>query len=277
MRYLLKHHPYEELRGVVIDILLGRETVKHGVGQYDNLVNGVAEVLERRGSPTRDAPMTGSPEDIRLESLDVELIRDVFWDLFRQGFITLGIDDNKPMWPWFRLSHHGKETLGGANPWRFHDANSYLLLVKQEAPDITAEAITYLEEAMATFYSSCLLAACIMLGVAAEIEFLRLIDVGAAHASHSEIFIKAKKERGLRQKVVSFQKGLHKLPKDILDRVGEDLDTHFHAIQSVLRVARNEMGHAAAGKVPTREQVYVFLQLFVPFAGQLARFREAMK
>jgi hypothetical protein len=43
-------------------------------------------------------------------------------------------------------------------------------------------------------------------------------------------------------------------------------------IQSVLRIARNEAGHPTAA-TPQREQVYVYLQIFVPFARQLMRLR----
>jgi hypothetical protein len=55
----------------------------------------------------------------------------------------------------------------------------------------------------------------------------------------------------------------------------EDLDTNFAMIQSVLRIARNEAGHPTVTKLQ-REQVYVYLQLFVPFARQLMRLRAAL-
>jgi hypothetical protein len=41
----------------------------------------------------------------------------------------------------------------------------------------TVEAVAYLEEAVASFYADCLLASTVMLGVSAEAEFLRLVDV----------------------------------------------------------------------------------------------------
>ncbi len=56
----------------------------------------------------------------------------------------------------------------------------------------------------------------------------------------------------------------------------EDLDTNFLAIQAVLRIARNEAGHPT-GATPQRESVYVYLQLFVPFARQLMRLRRALE
>ncbi|HET9321103.1 MAG TPA: hypothetical protein VFO27_15055 [Bryobacteraceae bacterium] len=207
---------------------------------------------------------------------DVELVRDVFWDLFRQGFITLGLNDNNEKWPWFRLTHYARSTLAVQNPYRFHDTGSYLGLVRKSVPDISAEAVSYLEEAVATFYADCLLASCVMLGVAAEIEFLRLIAVGAANQTYGASFTKADKERAIRQKILKFQNGLGALPQALREQAGEDLDTHLTAIQSILRVARNEAGHATIAKAPTREQVYVYLQLFVPFAEQVGKLRQAL-
>jgi hypothetical protein len=271
MRQMAAEHSYEELRGVVVDILLGREKTQYPPEQYGNLVIGVGEVLARRGSPAPSVPFTSSPSEIRLRPRDVELVRDVFWDLFRQGYITLGLNDNNEKWPWFRLSHNAK-TLGAQSPYRFHDSGSYLDLVRREVPDISPEAVIYLDEAIATFYGDCRLASCVMLGVAAEIEFLRLIAIGIANPTHGAHFAKADKERSIRQKITKLQAGLSALPK-LLDQAGEDLETHLTAIQSVLRVARNEAGHAMASTQPSREQVYVYLQLFIPYAGQIGRLR----
>ena len=269
-------HSYEELRSVVVDILVGREKTHYPPVQYSSLALGVGEVLARRGSPAPEVPLTSSPDEVRLGRHDVELVRDIFWDLFRQGFITLGLNDNNEMWPWFRLTQYAQTTLAAQSPYRFHDTGSYLGLVRKSAPDISSEAVPYLEEAVATFYADCVLASCVMLGVAAEIEFLRLIAVGAANQTHGASFVKADKERTIRQKILKFQSGLGALPQALLEKAGEDLDTHLTAVQSILRVARNEAGHATIAKPPTREQVYVYLQLFIPFAEQVGKLRQAL-
>ena len=47
------------------------------------------------------------------------------------------------------------------------------------------------------------------------------------------------------------------------------------AVQSILRIARNEAGHPTSATV-NREQVYVYLQIFIPFARQLMRLRRAL-
>ena len=64
--------------------------------------------------------------DIRMDDRDVELVRDIFWDLFRQGLVTIGRDAVNDAWPNFRLSHHADQTLRKASPYRFHNAASYL-------------------------------------------------------------------------------------------------------------------------------------------------------
>jgi len=262
-------HSYEELRGIVIDILLKRERVRFEPSQYRHLEIGVAEVLDRRSGPVGQRPPFASPENIPFEGHDRELILHVFWDLFRQGFITLG-GGGSQAWPFFRLSYFGERSLATQSPYRFHDTSSFINLVKTEAPDI------YIEEAVAAFYADCLLSCCVMIGVAAEIEFLRLVDVAAKSPAHGPSFAAVSKPHAIRQKIVKFQACLGPLVKSLPHEAVEDLDANFGMIQSVLRIARNEAGHAVSG-TPQREQVYVHMQLFVPFPRQMKRLRDALQ
>lgn len=152
----MQPHSYEEIRDAAIDILLGRDRVEWKPEQYSNLVTGVAEVLERRSRPEGTRSPYGSAEQIPLAPQDQEFVRDVFWDLFRQGIITLGLNRHNDAWPWFRLSHFGQQALATQGPYRFHDTSSFINLVKGEAPDISPEALAYLDEAVAAFYAGCL-------------------------------------------------------------------------------------------------------------------------
>ncbi len=263
-----KQHTYEEIRAVIIDILLESEKVAYSPEQWASLISGVAEVFGRR-------ERSASAERTRLHPFDAELVRDAFWDLFRQGFITLGLNDSNPEWPWFRLSHFGKNALQSQNPYRFHDQSSFLAIVQKEIPDISSVAITYLAEAVSAFYADCLLASTVMLGVAAEAEFLRLIDVASNGVTHGAKFIPVFKGRSIREKITKFQSALAPIIPTLSHRDVEDLDTNLAAIQSVLRIARNDAGHPTPG-APQREQVYVLMQLFVPFARQLMRLRYAL-
>ncbi len=268
----LTQHTYEEIREVVVDILSKRVTVAHEATQWSNLQSGVAEVLARREIKPGQ-PYLGQE---RLHPSDAELVRDVFWDLFRQGFITLGMNDSNPQWPFFRLSHFGDKVLTTQSPYRFHDSSSFLSLVKNEVSDISPEAVLYLDEAVSAFYAGCLLASCVMLGVAAEAEFLRLADIAAKNTTYGQKFSAVTQRNLIRQKITKFKDCLEPLISALPYQATEDLETNFLAIQSVLRIARNDAGHPT-GATPQREQVYVYLQLFVPFARQLMRLRQVFK
>jgi len=270
-----QNHSYEELRAIVVDLLLRLETIRYEVNQFRNLIAGVAEILERRAGTLQQARGYLEPH---LSSHDAELVRDIFWDLFRQGFITLGWNDSNDAWPFFRLSHLGGQTLATQSPFRFHDTSSFLNIVTREVPDISTDAKVYLDEAVAAYFADCLLACCVMVGCAAEAEFLRLVDVAANSPTFGPTFAPVAQPPFIRQKITKFQECLKplldakKLPREAV----EDLETNFNMIQSVLRIARNEAGHPTAMQLQ-REQVYVYLQLFVPFARQTMRLRNAFR
>jgi hypothetical protein len=259
-----RQHSYEEIRTVIVDILSQREPVEQEPTQWTSLIAGVEEVFARR-------------QDLHtpLHPGDTELVRDVFWDLFRQGVITLGFNEYNPMWPWFRLSNFGQRALQGQTVYRFHDTASYLGMLRTAVPDITPEVTAYVEEAVGTFYADCLFASCVMLGVAAEAEFLRLIQVASENKEHGAKFTPALNAKFISQKITKFQAALNPLKSTLPKEATENVDTNLSMVQGVIRMARNDAGHPAASS-PQREQVYIFLQLFIPLALQLMRLRNAL-
>jgi len=64
--------------------------------------------------------------------------------------------------------------------------------------------------------------------------------------------------------------------KTLSQSATEDLEVNLMAIQSAIRIARNESGHPTGAKPPTGEQVYMGLVIFVPFARQLMRLRKEL-
>ena len=186
-----KQHSYEELRDVVMDVL--HQGIS-GNNQYQTLIENVARVINQRESPgiNLGTGMAYQGAAAALHPQDRDKLLEIFWDLFRQGVITLGLNDNNPQWPWFRLSRFGASDAA-RQPFRFHDTTSYIAMITKVVPDLLPAAQMYLEEAVATFYSGCFLAATVMLGVAAEAEFLRLIDVANKNARIGTSFDKAAK------------------------------------------------------------------------------------
>jgi hypothetical protein len=269
-----RQHSYEEVRTLVIDELLA-----HTCRNFDDLQEKVGQAILKQNNewprPPRETGIAYQGAVSYLHPNDSSTILEIFWDLFRQGVITLGTDVRNPGWPWFRLSRFG-QNIKSQSAFRFHDTSSYIAMIKTYDPDISPSGMLYLEEAAASFYAECLLSASVMLGVAAEAEFLRVLEVATANPKWASVFAQATKTPFIRGKIQKFQGALAPHRKSIGNEVTEALDTNLSMIQSVLRLARNEAGHPSGSAAPTREQVYVNMQLFGPFARQLASLRKAL-
>lgn len=257
-------HSYEELRSVVLDIISGREKVDYPPDQFQHLVLGVAEVLERR-----EGKVQFDRHQRRLSPPDSEFVREVFWDLFLQRIITLGINDSNREFPFFKMSSQGKRILANQNPYIFHDVSTYTKLIQTNVPSINATTLLYLQEAMQSYRSGCLLAATVMLGVASEHSFLLLIEAAEANATHGQHFVNASTQKTILQKFRKFRAALEQHVQSALpSELKEDLDVQFDGILSVIRTFRNDAGHPS-GKIMEREQVYVLLQMFIPYCKKL--------
>lgn len=272
-KILTKEHDYEELRAAVLEVLAGRIKIKYNSNSYQNLVDTLAGEFFRRGEPaTGDGDVTNlSPA--RLNPSDQELVRDVFWDLSRQGYLTLGgISANEA----FRLSRLGEQSLKTEAHYLFHSTTSYIALVQRQVPDILPDAVAYLGEAADTFYAGCLFSSSVMLGVAAEIEFNRLTQVAAAGPFTNETFKDATTGLNLLPRIETFRKAIEPLKKDLKKQGIEGIDTKLFAIQDVIRIARNETGHAKTEKVD-KYLAWINLTLFIHFAEMAAKLRLALK
>jgi hypothetical protein len=88
---------YERIRQVVIDAI---ENTREG--QFNGLKEVVAAALaEQSGdAATQRAYIFGA----RLSYEDSRVFTEVFWELVREGIITLGLDADNPSFPWFRAS-----------------------------------------------------------------------------------------------------------------------------------------------------------------------------
>jgi len=192
----------------------------------------------------------------------------VFWALFREGTITLGLNDSNREFPFFRVSEFGRRMIANQQAYFFHDVSSYERLVKSEVSAIDETTVLYLKEAMQSFRAGCVLAATVMLGVATEHTFLLLVEQIERNPSHSAIFANVSNERTILQKANKFKNILDQHVRSFPADLREDLDTHFAGILSIIRTFRNQSGHPT-GKIMDREQAYVLLQLFIPYCKKM--------
>jgi hypothetical protein len=258
-------HSYEELRDAAVEVLSGRERSRSGysIENFDGLKLSVGEVFQRREA----APSTRS----ELSRADAEQLREVFWDLFRQGILTPGLDEMNRDFPWFHVTERGRRMLA-QQPFIPHDVEAYTRILRDAVPDLHDTTLIYLQEAMSAFRADCLLSATVMLGVATEHTFLLLMEDVIANPTWATRFQAAADQRTILQKLTKFRNVLDQHLKEIPADLREDLDTQFAGILSVIRSSRNESGHPT-GKVPVREQVYVLLHLFLPHCKKIYALR----
>jgi len=267
-------HSFEEIRSAILDILAGREKVRYDPSQFAHLKHGVAEVFQRREGSAASPSMFGG--DALLSHADREMVREAFWDLFRQGVIMIGADDANEKFPFFSVTTYGRRVLEGADPYFFFDVDSYEKRIRQEIPDIDDTTLIYLKEAMQAFRAGCILSCSVMLGVATEHTFLTLMETIDNNPVHAPTYASVSQVWMILTKVNKFKnildQNLNSLPRD----VREDLDVHFNSILSVIRNYRNQSGHPT-GKIISREQAYVLLQLFIPYCKKMYQLRDHFK
>jgi hypothetical protein len=264
------NHSFEEIRSAALDLLAGRETASYDLTQYQHLLIGVGEVFARREGKSQERRYQGQglfgPDG--LSASDQDLFLEVFWALFREGVITLGLNDANRQFPHFRISELGRRIASHQQGYFFHDVSSYESLVRSEVSAIDDVTVLYLKEAMQSFRAGCILASTVMLGVATEHTFLLLVETIENNAIHAPTFASVGQQRTILQKVNKFKnimdQELRSLPSDIK----EDFDTHFAGILSIIRTFRNQAGHPT-GRIMDREQAYVLLQLFIPYCKKM--------
>jgi len=261
-------HSFEEVRAVALDILSGREPVQYPPSQYENLKLGVAEVFARREGGIQP----GQHQRHHLDRADAEVYLEVFWDLFRQGVITLGSNDANREFPHIRVSEFGNRLLENESAYFFHDVSSYKNAIHAEVPNTDETTLLYLQEAMQAFRAGCILSATVMLGVATEHTFLLMLESVESNLDYQRTYQSVFTQRTILQKINKFKNILDQNQENLSREIKEDLDTNFAGILSIIRNFRNQSGHPT-GKVIDREQAYVLLQLFIPYSKKLHQLR----
>jgi hypothetical protein len=243
-----------------------------GGSQYRSLQSAVATQLDKMdaGSPAlhSDTAWRHGHQPYRephLTSRDANHFMEVFWDLFRQGFITLGMDENNQGFPWYRVSYVGRKAILEGNSYFFHDLATYVGIVNEAVPQLDDVTLIYLKEAMQDHMSGCYLSAAVMLGVAAEHTFMLMLEAIEGNVAHAATFKSAFGERSLLKRVEKFRRIVESNPKLIPAEIREDLDTRILGALSMIRTFRNDSGHPT-GKLINRDQSYVNLSIFPHYA-----------
>ena len=118
--------------------------------------------------------------------------------------------------------------------------------LRSGAVDVCPEAVLYLREAVAAFYMDCLLSTCVLLGLAAEIEFLRLLHVAKNSQTYGNYFSRIGDGLHIRAKISRFQEAIKPILGLLPRAATEELENNLHIMQSLLASRKTIPGNRRA-------------------------------
>ncbi|MCD4784071.1 MAG: hypothetical protein K8T10_09645 [Candidatus Eremiobacteraeota bacterium] len=262
-------HSYEEMRRAAVDILAGREENLFGLEFWlssRSLRKCIAIVMKRRDG---EEITWNDKDEIGLSQTDSSVFLEVFWDLIRQGIINVNYSwDENP--PYIKVSSFSERIFNDDRLYFFHNVLSYEKIIKEQIPNIDDVTLIYLMEGMRSFLAGCWLSATVMMGVSAEHVFSKLLESVKNNVKYKDMFKNVFEEEKILKKINKFKNILRQNEKNLpLEReTKEGLETNLFGIIELIRNFRNESGHPT-GKIISREQCYVLLNLFIPYCKKM--------
>ena len=237
----------------------------------------------------RETGARGAPTSPETSGLVIEAA----WDLVRSGALTFGLpasstrpSSTQPI-PASPSPAQPSPTRPGLRRSRLSDLSgrgeggagrdpAFPKAAVLEAADLSPESAVFLREAVHAFYLDGLLTTSVLIGLAAEREFLALLGAARASAAHGREFARIADGLDIGAKIALFKEAMRPVRAHLPKAATEELDHNLEAILLVMRAARTEAGRPAAAARPSRDEVYLRLVLVLAFASQANRLRRAL-
>lgn len=201
---------------------------------------------------------------------------EALWGLMGDGLIFLDASGQAQAASWdnwrWRVTDAGRQT-SRSGTWEPRDPARFMDRLRERSPGLTAEALTYFEEALRAFNARCYLASSVMLGVAAEQVFGRLAAtfVAARPAETQRLHRLLSDNTSHYRRFDEFRKRLEPirgtLPEGLADAITLD------AVADLLRVTRNEAGHPT-GRLVDEETAYAHLVMAAMLLAKMTELAE---
>jgi hypothetical protein len=245
----------------MIETELLRSCILEGLRRDPQTQYGMLEIATAGVANERGLPITGTHE-LHLHQEDLRRFRETVWALIIEGIIAIGKDAYNDMWPWMSLTEYGETVIQGAQVTPY-DPVGYIDALSASAP-LDAVEQRYLSQALAAFRTNLPDAAAVMLGAASE-HLMMTVGERIEHSDPAEAVNARRALDGPALPLLRWLQAYFDLRRSRLDRhLRESLSVTFAGVASLIRNTRNDAGHPALSPV-TREQVFVNLQLFIPY------------
>jgi len=194
-----------------------------------------------------------------------QVVLTVWYDLFRTGIISWGLNLANPNPPFCHLTARGTSAMVQLSRDPSNPAG-YLQHLEAIGA-LNAVAMSYLTEGLETYNASCHRAAAVMVGCASESLILEVRDALLAQLKAKNQPVAAKLQ-DWRVKTV-----LDQLATEIDSRLGsmprplqEEYSSYWAAFTGQIRMARNDAGHPTSIDPVTADTVHASLLIFPQLA-----------
>mgnify|MGYP000170961046 CR=1 FL=1 len=186
---------------------------------------------------------------------DQRLLCEILHEFYLERVIATGTSSwsspDRLSWPFVWVTDYGMQVLNNT-AFTPYDPDGYLRRLREHIENLDPIVEQYAAEALECFRRGCLLASSVMIGVASE-HSVRLLVNEFANALQ-DATTRAEFERdAIHMSIKRSHAGLRRwidkikavLPSELKDGLAHNLDGIFHLI----RVTRNEAGHAIGGVI----------------------------
>jgi len=241
-----------------------------------SIANRVALLTYRAGLWKPSQPLTQENEIYAGDAFpaeDVSTVRSVLWRFVGLGILTprMMTDERNQF---FELSKYGEQILRETQESPY-DPLGFLERLSLDSPNLEANSMEYIQEAVNCYLGRYLRAATVMVGLASENEILKLVEIygNTLEADDKDAFDKKISScRNLKQKFDVLYDRLHQDRRN-LPMETKELETWLNGIFQVIRLSRNDAGHPIAVN-PPNEDVFANLVLFRTYARYLSMLKE---
>jgi hypothetical protein len=171
-----------------------------------------------------------------------ELSEEVLWQMVSQGIVVPSTNCDS-IGNQFRVTDYGLKVIieGSFIP---NDPMAYLNELKRRAPTVmTDTATTYASEALRCHNASCYTAAVLLLGVAAESAFLKLLDSVDSALQDAAERQKLRKCKFVKEKHDWMVTKYQSLDRSVLQQLPQSTGTSLVSLYNFIRNQRNDLGH----------------------------------
>ncbi len=190
-------------------------------------------------------------------------VMDCVWDLVLEGVFAPGAQLSNASLPALRFTNHGKQCLLTQHPTP-HDPDGYLRWLGAQCRTLDSVTLVYLREALQTFRSRNNIATVVMIGVAAESVFLRVVNAVAAAIgpeNRREKFITDTKGKVVKRQHDKLIEQLRHIAPSLPSPLNETVVMHVESMFDIIRRYRNDAGHPNEVVLDELYEVNAILQI----------------